>query len=304
MSSGDATAVTHSENVLANAYPARQTRALGGRSRLQRLLRPNSGSWGALVVGFFVVLALIAPLLGLADPYEIDIRGKLAPPSWDHWFGTDHYGRDLFSRVIYGTRTSLPVAIGAITIALLAGVVFGVSAGYLGGGWDHTVMRMTDVLMAFPSILLGMALVAALGPSILNIIVVIAMVQIPALVRLARADALVVKSREFVEASRAIGGSQAHIVIKHIVPNALPSLIVLSAVGMAQAIILEAAFGFLGLGVQPPRPSWGNLLADGREFMRTAPHTSIFPGLFVAVLALGFNLLGNGLRDYLDPRRK
>jgi peptide/nickel transport system permease protein len=304
MSEANASAIAGADNALADAVPSQQARQPIHRTAFQRLLRPNSGTWGAIIVGFFVVLALIAPLLGLQDPYEIDIRGKLAAPSWDHLFGTDHYGRDLLSRVIYGTRASLPVAVGAIAVALLAGIVFGVSAGYLGGGWDHTVMRMTDVLMAFPSILLGMALVAALGPSVINIVIVIAMVQIPALVRLARADALVVKSREFVEASRAIGGSQAHIIRKHIIPNALPSLIVLSAVGMAQAVILEAAFGFLGLGVQPPRPSWGNLLADGREYMRTAPHTSIFPGIFVAVLALGFNLLGNGLRDYLDPRRK
>lgn len=269
---------------------------------LKLLLRSPAGLAGTCIVTFFVLLALAAPLLDLHDPYSVNIRGKLAGPSAAHWLGTDHYGRDLLSRIVFGTRASLPVAVGAIGIALTLGLLLGISAGYAGGIWETIVMRCTDVVMAFPSILLGMALAAALGASVLNIVIVIATVESPGLIRMARAEATVLKHREFIEASRSIGTSSAQVVRKHLLPNVLPSLIVLACVGMAQAVILEAAFGFLGLGVQPPTPSWGNILADGRENMRNAPHTSIFPGIFIAILALGFNLLGNGLRDALDPR--
>ena len=170
--------------------------------------------------------------------------------------------------------------------------------------YDHIIMRFTDILMAFPSILLGIGLVAALGASLTNIILVIAIVRLPTMTRVIRADTLVVKNYDFIEASRAIGASDLRTIMRHVFPNTLQSMIVMASLGLGQAIILEAAFGFLGLGVQPPRPSWGNLLAEGQEFLQVAPHASIFPGIFVALLALSFNLIGDSVRDQLDPRRQ
>lgn len=270
--------------------------------RFTRLLRPGPSLYGGVIFVVLTFLAIAAPVLGLQDPYEISVSSRLESPSSEHLFGTDQYGRDLLSRVIYGTRSSLMVAVFAIGTAIILGMILGLIAGYFGGIYDHVVMRFTDILMAFPSILLGIGLIAALGASLFNIIIVIAVVRLPTLIRVVRADTLVVKNYEFVEASRAIGAVNRRIILKHVFPNTLPSMIVMGAVSLAQAVILEAAFGFLGLGVQPPTPSWGNLLAEGQEFMRVAPHTSIFPGIFVALLALSFNLIGDGLRDYLDPR--
>lgn len=264
----------------------------------------NPGTLGAFIILIFIILALTAPYLGLPDPGQINSSSRLQGPSTSHIFGTDHYGRDLLSRVIYGTRSSLAVAFIAMLIATVLGLLLGITAGYFGGVWGQIVMRFTDVIMAFPSILLGMALIAAIGPSLYNIIVVITLVQLPTMVRIVRGDTVVFKHREFVEASRSIGAQSAHIIVRHVFPNTLPSLIVIATLGMAQAVILESAFGFLGLGVQPPTPSWGNLLSEGREYMRTSPHTSIVPGMFVAVLAFSFNLVGEGLRDRLDPRRR
>jgi peptide/nickel transport system permease protein len=251
-----------------------------------------------------VLLAITAPVLGLHSPFEHNIQSRMQPPSTEHWFGTDHFGRDLFSRVIYGTRSSLIVAFASVALATSLGIALGLFAGYLGGNYDHAVMRLTDILMAFPSILLGIGLIAALGPSLINLVLVLALVRLPTLARVVRADAMSTKSYEFVEAARAMGGSGMRIALRHVFPNTIPSIIVVSTLALGQAVILEAAFGFLGLGVQPPTPSWGNLLAEGREFLRTAPYTSIFPGIFIALLALSFNLIGDGLRDYLDPRSR
>jgi len=270
----------------------------------RRLLKPDAGRVGISILSFFVILAIMAPVLHLADPYQISPSNRLQGPSIEHIFGTDHYGRDLLSRVIFGTRSSLSVAIAAMGIATVVGLVLGLTAGYFGGIWGHIVMRSTDIIMAFPSILLGMALIAAIGPGLSNIIIVIVLVQLPTLIRIVRGDTLVVKEKEFVEASRSIGAPARYTILRHVLPNTLPSLIVMAALGMAQAVILESAFGFLGLGVQPPTPSWGNLLSEGREYMRVAPHTSIVPGMFVVVLAFSFNLLGEGLRNRLDPRRR
>lgn len=264
----------------------------------------NAGTFGFTVIVFFITLAIVAPLLGFQDPEQMNPRDRLQVPSGGHLFGTDHYGRDLLSRVVFGTRSSLAVALTAMGLAASIGLLAGITAGYFGGAWGQVVMRTTDVIMAFPSILLGMALIAAVGPSLYNIILVITLVQLPTIIRVVRGETLVFKEREFVEAARSIGSGSRHILVRHILPNTLPSLIVIGALGTAQAVILEAAFGFLGLGVQPPTPSWGNLLAESREYMRTSPHTSIIPGLFVVLLAFSFNLVGEGLRNQLDPRRK
>lgn len=255
---------------------------------------------GILIV--FVVLAVVAPVLGLADPYSQSISDRLQPPSTTNYFGTDQYGRDLFSRVIFGTQSSLIVAFASVGLAAVVGIVLGLTSGYLGGYYDQLIMRFTDILMSFPSILLGIGMMAALGPNLFNLVIVLALVRIPTLARVIRADALAAKQHEFVDAARAIGASRTRIAALHVFPSTVPSIIVIAALSLGQAVILEAAFGFLGLGVQPPTPSWGNLLSSSRDFLRTAPYTVIIPGIFIALLALSFNLIGDGLRDYLDPR--
>lgn len=280
---------------------------VSGRARLisvAKNINLDGGTVGAIIVLLFIIMAIAAPYLGLQDPGQFNSSSRLQAPSGAHIFGTDHYGRDLLSRVVYGTRSSLTVALASMGIATIVGLLLGLTAGYFGGVWGQIVMRTTDVIMAFPSILLGMALIAALGPSLYNIVIVITLVQLPTMIRIVRGDTVVFKQREFVEASRSMGGEASHIIWKHVLPNTLPSLIVIAALGMAQAVILESAFGFLGLGVQPPTPSWGNLLSEGREYMRTSPHTSIVPGMFVVVIAFSFNMLGEGLRNRLDPRSR
>jgi len=259
---------------------------------------------GLSILAILVLLALTAPILGLDNPTTQDLQMRLQEPSGDHLFGTDLYGRDLLSRVIYGSRSSLAVAFASVAMATVAGVMLGLVAGYLGGFYDNFIMRFTDVLMAFPSILLGIGLLAVFGPSLWSLVVVLAVVQIPTMTRMVRADTLTAKSNEFVEAAHAIGASHTRIVVRHVFPSVIPSIIVLGTLSLGQAVILESAFGFLGIGVQPPTPSWGNLLSDARAFLRVAPHTSIIPGMFIALLALSFNLIGDGLRDFLDPRQR
>lgn len=259
---------------------------------------------GLIILLIFILMAITAPILGLDSPTTQDLQGRLETPSSEHLFGTDLYGRDLLSRVVYGSRSSLIVTFASVGVATLVGVALGIVAGYLGGHYDQVIMRFTDMLMAFPSILLGIGLLAVFGPSLWSLVVVLAVVRIPTMTRMVRADALAAKGHEFVEAARAIGASDTRIALKHVFPSVVPSIIVLGTLSLGQAVILEAAFGFLGLGVQPPTPSWGNLLADARAFLRVAPHTSIFPGTFIALLALSFNLIGDGLRDFLDPRQR
>ena len=276
-----------------------------GSSNLGRAWRQFKPSvFGGAILIIFVAIAILAPFLGLDSPTEHNVQVRMQAPSSEHLFGTDHFGRDLFSRVLHGTRSSLVVAFASVLVATAIGVPFGLLAGYLGGAYDNIVMRFTDVLMAFPSILLGIGLIAALGPSLINLVIVLALVRLPTLARIVRADAMSAKEYEYVEAARALGANNFRIAIRHVFPNTIPSIIVVATLALGQAVILEAAFGFLGLGVQPPTPSWGNLLADGREFLRVAPYTSIFPGIFIALLALSFNLIGDGLRDFLDPRSK
>jgi peptide/nickel transport system permease protein len=284
------------------ARELKQKRASGssGLGRAWRKFKPSM--FGGAILIIFVAIAILAPFLGLESPTEHNVQARMQAPSSEHFFGTDHFGRDLFSRVLHGTRSSLVVAFASVAFATAIGVPFGLLAGYLGGGYDNIVMRFTDVLMAFPAILLGIGLIAALGPSLINLVIVLALVRLPTLARIVRADAMSAKEYEYVEAARALGASNFRVAIRHVFPNTIPSIIVVATLALGQAVILEAAFGFLGLGVQPPTPSWGNLLADGREFLRVAPYTSIFPGIFIALLALSFNLIGDGLRDFLDPR--
>lgn len=251
-----------------------------------------------------IVLAMAAPLVTTHDPARIDLRHALEAPSGDHWLGTDAQGRDVWSRLIFGARVSLLVGIASQGIALGIGVVLGLVAGYRGRWTDEVIMRLADVTLAFPSLLLLIAMAAAFEPSLTVVCVVIGVVGWAAMARLVRGQVLVVRELEYVQAMRALGARDGRIVARHILPNVVAPVVIAGTLGIAGAIMAEAALSFLGLGVQPPTPSWGAMIADGRDLaqLRDAPWTSLAPGLAIGAAVLGFNLLGDALRDALDPR--
>ncbi len=226
----------------------------------------------------------------------------LQPPSRLYWLGTDQFGRDIFSRLLIGARTSMVVAFGSVALALGVGTTIGLFGGYRGGRVDGVAMRIMDILFAFPAILLAIAIMAVVGPSVPNLILAIGIVYTPQFARISRAATLSIKHLEFMEAARAIGASTARVVARYLVPNVLAPIVVQVSVSLSLAILSESALSFLGLGTQPPTPSWGNMLSEGRQFMEIAPWNAIFPGMAIMVVVLGFNLLGDGLRDVLDPR--
>ena len=251
-----------------------------------------------------VVLALAAPVVARHDPLHIDLINQLSPPSAEHWLGTDIQGRDVWARLVYGARISLSVGIVSQSLALLLGVSLGLIAGYYGGWVDEIVMRLADVTLAFPTLLLLIAMVAALQPSLGVVFLTIGVVGWAGMARLVRGQVLVVRNLEYVQASRALGGRDWRIIILHVLPGVLAPVIIAATLGVAGAIMAESSLSFLGLGIQPPTPSWGAMIADGRDLsqLRHAPWTSLFPGLAIGAAVLGFNLLGDALRDALDPR--
>jgi peptide/nickel transport system permease protein len=258
-------------------------------------------------VGFFIVLlavvaALAGPLLSPYDPAAQELARRLEAPSLAHPFGLDELGRDILARLMRGARISLLVGIAVVSVSSTAGMLFGSVAGYFGGRIDDVISRVIDVLMAFPGILLAIALVAVLGPSLTNVVLALSVIGWVGYARLVRGQALRARELEFVQAARACGAGPSHIVLRHILPTAFPAVVVQATLGMAGAIIAEAALSFLGLGVQPPTPSWGTMLDAGRAHLFDAPHLTIFPGLAIALLVLGFNFLGDGLRDRIDAR--
>jgi ABC-type dipeptide/oligopeptide/nickel transport system permease subunit len=258
---------------------------------------------GLGIIGIIVLLAVFAPVVSPRDPLAIDYAHPAAPPGGGgHRLGTDAVGRDMLSRIIFGTRISLQVGTVAVGIAVTLGVAVGLAAGYYGGVIDGVLMRAVDVFLAFPVIVLAIAIIAVLGPSLINVIVALGLVAWTTYARVVRGQVLVLRELDFVHAARAMGAGDAKILVRHILPNALAPVIVLATLGMATAIIAEAALSFLGLGVQPPTPSWGTMLNEGRAFLRTAPHISTFPGIAIMITVMGFNFLGDGLRDALDPR--
>lgn len=259
---------------------------------------------GACLVIILIVVALGAPILAPYTSETMDYTAPLSWPSLDHFFGTDNFGRDVFSRVLYGYRISLAVAFGSVSIALAVGVPLGLVAGYLGGWWENIIMRPMDVLMSFPAIVLVVALAGLLGRNIGVMIVAVAVVYVPIIVRIMRGSAIEVRQELFVEGARARGASEIRLMLRHVLPNALSPVLVQASILMGLAILLEAALSFIGLGTQPPTPSLGLMLSEGRAFMREAPWMVVFPGLGIIVAVLGFNLLGDGLRDLLDPSRK
>jgi len=263
----------------------------------------------ATVAGIFlmgaVLVAAAAPLLSPRDPYETNLLARLLPPSAEgHPLGTDMLGRDVLSRLIYGTRTSLAVGFTATATAMAVGVPVGLLTGFYGGRLDSVAMRVIDVLMAFPSILLAIAIIAALGPGLMKAMLAVAVVGIPYYVRIVRAMALSLRRQEFVDAARAIGLTNARIMRAHILPNCAAPIIVAATLDVGFMITTAAGMSFLGLGAQPPMAEWGIMLAEGRQFIRIAPHVSMFPGLAIFLVVLALNLLGDGLRDALDPRLK
>jgi len=269
-----------------------------------RLKRDRRAWFGGGVVVLLVVLAIAAPLLARHNPTDVDLINSLQPPSPQHWFGTDIQGRDVWARLVYGARVSLTVGVVSQGIALTLGVILGLLAGYYGKWIDETVMRLADVTLAFPTLLLLIALVAALSPSLTVVFVTIGLVGWAGMARLVRGQVLVVRELEFVQAEQALGAHDARILIHHILPSVVAPVVIAATLGVAGAIMAESSLSFLGLGVQPPKPSWGSMIADGRDLyqLRRAPWTSVFPGLAIGAAVLGFNLLGDALRDALDPR--
>lgn len=268
----------------------------------RRFLRQKVALVALAFILALVATAVLAPWVAPYDPTEPDYMNVLQGPSALHWAGTDTYGRDIFSRIIWGARISLTVGFLSVTLGALGGVGLGIVAGYRGGWIDSAVMRLCDLLLAFPGILLAIAVIAILGPGITNVIYAVAVFSIPVFARLARGTTLQLKQTVYVDAARAVGVSDSVIMLRHILPGTLPNVIVYFSMRIGTSILTAAALSFIGLGAQPPSPEWGAMLADGRSYMGVADHLTLFPGIAIFLTVLGFNLLGDGLRDALDPK--
>jgi peptide/nickel transport system permease protein len=271
---------------------------------LRRMRRNRLAMIGLAILALLLAVALVAPLLPFGDPFAIRPVLRNRPISWDHPFGTDVLGRDLFLRFAYGARLSLGICAQVALACLVIGTGLGLVAGYFGGWVDSVISRMTDTLMAFPSILLALGIVATLGPSMQNVVLTLAIVYVPRVIRVARAPAMTESRRDYVEAARSCGVSQFRILYRYVLPNIMAPVVVQVTVVFAYAMVAEAALGFLGMGVPPPAPSWGNLLAESRKNIMTLPTQTLFPALGLAMAVLGINLFGDGLRDLLDPRMR
>lgn len=274
------------------------------RLMVRRFKRNKRAMIGLVITVLFLLIALFAKLISPYDPFEYDMSNILSSPTLDHPFGTDQFGRDVLSRIIHGSQISLMIGIVGVGISIVIGVSLGAISGYFGGVIDVIIMRIMDVLMAFPGFLLALAIISILGPSMINVMIAIGVFSIPVFSRIMRSTVITIKHEEFVEASTSLGGGHFYILRKHIIPNSIAPIIVLSTMRIATAILSAAGLSFLGLGAQPPSPEWGAMLNEGREYIRTSPHLSTFPGLVIMLVVLGFNMLGDGLRDALDPGMK
>lgn len=273
------------------------------RSRWRRLRRLRNLTVGGGIIGALIGVAIFAPWIAPFDPIrDADLNNYLHQPGGPYLMGADPFGRDVFSRIAYGTRVSLGVGIAVQTSALVFGVTFGLLSGFYGGWVDNVIMRVTEVIFAFPGLLFAIAVMAVIGPSLYNVFIALGLVSWTSLARLVRGQTLMMRHQEYVEAARALGASNTRIILRHILPNTAASAIVLVTLGIGGAILSEAGLSFLGLGAQPPSPSWGSMLSAGRDYLLQAPWLSIYPGLAIFVTVMGFNLLGDGLRDLLDPR--
>jgi ABC-type dipeptide/oligopeptide/nickel transport system permease subunit len=280
----------------------RQPTKLGALEIFWRQFRRHRlAAAGAVAIGVFASLALAAKWISPYDPIAQDLSAQLQRPSRAHWLGTDEFGRDIWSRILYGGRISIFIGIVSVGLGLVVGGLMGLIAGYH-LRLDNVLMRVVEVLQAFPGILLAIAVVAVLGPGLLNAMIAVGLRAIPSYARIVRSVALGLRGRDFVEAARAAGASDSRILFRHILPNGISTVLVFSSLQVANAILLAAILSFLGLGVQPPTPEWGKMVADGRAVLRTAPHVATFPGLAIFLTVMAFNLVGDGLRDSLDPR--
>jgi peptide/nickel transport system permease protein len=277
--------------------PARRGNDVWRRFRRNRL-----GMLGAVIVLVMVLTAVFAPFLAPKDPATQDLRARRAAPSLERPLGADEFGRDILSRLIYGARASLIVAVSSVAIGLVIGSVLGAIAGYLGGAVDAVIMRLMDLFLAFPYLLLAIVIVSALGPGLQNTVLAIAIWTVPAFARVARSSVLQLRERDFVTAALSLGAKEERILRVHLLPNFVSTLIVYASLYLAYAILMESALSFLGLGVQPPTASWAGMIANGRNYITSAPHIATLPGVAIALTVLGFNLLGDGLRDAVDSR--
>ena len=268
---------------------------------MRDLFRNRSATLGLALIALIVIVSLIGPALAPYNPLVPSPLERLKGPSTAHFFGTDSLGRDILSRVIYGSRISLAIGLISVTISLAPGTLLGLLAGYFGGKLDSLIMRLMDVLLAFPAILLAIFITAILGPSLPNTMIAVGIVSIPHYARIVRSSVLSLREQLFIQAIGHLGGSHGRIIWGHIFPNSLPPIIVYATLGMGTAVLQAAALGFLGLGAQPPQPEWGAMLSEGRQYIQLAPHVAAFPGAAILFLVLGFNLFGDGLRDALDP---
>jgi peptide/nickel transport system permease protein len=259
--------------------------------------------FGLILLLLFTAAAALAPVVAPYSPTEQDLQRDLLPPQLHHPLGTDKLGRDLFSRLLHGARVSFLVGVATVSVSLLIGVLAGSLAGYLGGWVDQLVMRLIDILMAFPGILLAIAFTAVLGPGLHHVVIALCLIGWTGYSRLVRGEILVLREQEFIQAARALGCSPARIILRHVIPNLLPPLLIQATFGMGAAITGEGGLSFLGLGAQPPTPSWGSMLNEGRQFILVAPHLTAFPGLAIMLTVLGLNLAGDGLRELLGKRR-
>jgi len=271
-----------------------------------RLRKSNTAIAGLILIMIFVCMAIFAPVIANyeGDALKMNVHERLQSPGFDHWFGTDELGRDIFARIVYGTRISLFVGIISVSIALSFGGVLGSIAGFYGGRIDNIIMRILDVLLAIPTILLAITIVAALGASILNLMIAVGVSNIPGFARVVRAAVLSVKDQEFIEAARAIGSRDHTIILKHVLPNSMAPIIVFATLKVATAIMATASLSFIGLGIQPPTPEWGSMLAGGRAYIRDNMYIVLYPGMAIVLAVLSLNLIGDGLRDALDPKLK
>jgi peptide/nickel transport system permease protein len=275
------------------------------QSLLQRAAHQRLALAGLLILTLFLLCAVFAPWLAPHDPARLNLSARLLPPSAAHWFGTDELGRDVLSRTLYGARISLTVAVAVVGISLALGSTLGMLAGFYGGFTDTLVnIYLTNAFLALPGILLAVMIVAFLGPSLANLILALALAGWVNYARLVRAQVLTVKQREYVQAARSLGATDLHLMLRHILPNILQPLLVQAAVGMAAAVLSEATLSFLGLGVQPPTPTWGAMLNDARSHLFESPYLMFFPAIALALCVFSFNLISDGLRDYLDPRTR
>lgn len=275
---------------------------MDGKGILRRFLRNHTAVAAVAFLLMLILVTLVGPYVMEHNPVDMAMQDRLKPPSWEHPFGRDNFGRDLFARMVAGSRVSLAVGGMAVAISAVVGVLLGVMGGYFGGMIDSVIMRAVDIFLAFPVILLALALVTVLGPSVQNLILALAAVFWTQYARVVRGVVLVLKEREFVMAARALGASPRRIMLRHIIPNCLAEVLVIATLGLGNAIVAEASLSFLGLGIQPPTPSWGEALSVGLQFLRQSPHMVIFPGLMIFLTVLAVNLLGDGLRDVLDPK--